>query len=129
MIEDMSQYRKDRYARHKQIVEEWAVGAGQGKCQKCGSQDKLHWHHIDPSTKKRSIALMYSQSLNSIFKELEKCERLCKSCHEQHHKDDPALKTCRKCGASDWKPMGKSRRCAPCHRKASRRSYYKKKHI
>ena len=48
----------------------WKVRQDPGKCERCGSTDKLHWHHID-----------FDHSNNVA----ENLMRLCKSCHSKVH--------------------------------------------
>lgn len=59
------------------------------KCICCGNTDKrvLDFHHIDPSTKKFTIASRrvagYAQK--NILEEINKCEVLCANCHRIKH--------------------------------------------
>lgn len=57
-------------------------------CVRCGESNilTLEFNHVNPSTKKYSIANMISQamSLKTIKKELDKCEVLCSNCHKIH---------------------------------------------
>lgn len=52
-------------------------------CSLCNEKDPivLTFHHVDPSTKKNTIAAMRGFSLSSIRSEIEKCQVLCFNCH------------------------------------------------
>ena len=52
-----------------------------GECVRCGSVDKLHFDHIDPSSKKFDIATRLSCSIDLLLREAAKCQILCSSCH------------------------------------------------
>lgn len=53
-----------------------------GECIKCTSQKELEFDHIDPSTKSFQLdARGMDKSWNTILKEFEKCQLLCKNCH------------------------------------------------
>ena len=57
-----------------------------GCCSKCGSQDGLEIHHIDPSTKSFTLGSGWHHAWPKIEAELKKCEILCEQCHIKHHK-------------------------------------------
>jgi len=52
-----------------------------GKCDKCGSNERLEFHHIDKSTKSFDITSGLQRSMDSINTELDKCILLCHDCH------------------------------------------------
>lgn len=58
-----------------------------GKCQRCGwtpgpgEEVALDFHHRDPAEKLFSIAPSATRSLESLTRELEKCDMLCANCH------------------------------------------------
>lgn len=55
-----------------------------GKCANCGSTEKLHFHHKNPSTKLFSIsAAVASSNMDALIAEVDKCELLCKVCHSK----------------------------------------------
>lgn len=58
------------------------------KCVKCGSTNDLHFDHIEPKTKKFSIACFNSYSKEATQKELKKCQLLCEPCHVKKSKKD-----------------------------------------
>lgn len=49
-------------------------------CERCGTTDELEFHHRDPEEK--ISHRIWSWSWERIAKELEKCEILCKPCHQ-----------------------------------------------
>jgi 5-methylcytosine-specific restriction endonuclease McrA len=52
-----------------------------GKCANCGSLDELEFDHIDPKTKKFSIASKLAMKYENLLIELAKCQLLCSACH------------------------------------------------
>lgn len=58
-------------------------------CKVCGEDDIacLDFHHIDPSTKDKSLASVVTNgwSKERILNEIEKCEVLCSNCHRKFH--------------------------------------------
>lgn len=60
------------------------------KCQFCGyskCQKALHFHHIDPTTKKFGIsdAICSAYSKEEIEAEIKKCVLICANCHIETH--------------------------------------------
>jgi len=60
-----------------------------GPCVKCGSTERMVFHHKDPSTKVSHR--IWSWKEERIAKELEKCEVLCTKCHVRHHLGKPPI--------------------------------------
>lgn len=66
-----------------------------GECIICGFNEydaALDCHHVDPKTKKFSIARLLSDTspkksdaMKRLFKELDKCVLLCANCHRAYH--------------------------------------------
>ena len=76
----------EKYQERKQMVTELKA---QVKCAKCG-EDRgycLDYHHIDPATKKFTIAhyLANSTSMSLLEEEIKKCIVLCANCHREFH--------------------------------------------
>ncbi len=65
----------------KEAKRQFALDYLGNKCKSCDSTSKLEFDHIDPSTKKYTLAVIFDYSLKIIETELEKCQLLCKSCH------------------------------------------------
>jgi len=64
-------------------------------CDECSSENDLHFHHIDPSTKKHTIARMEWKNSLELLSEIAKCIVLCSSCHHRHHANIRwGIKTC-----------------------------------
>jgi hypothetical protein len=60
------------------------------KCGDCGREEEslsfFDFHHIDPSTKKASIAsLLTGSSMTKLMEEVKKCILLCPNCHRRRH--------------------------------------------
>lgn len=64
------------------------VNSRKKKCYICHTDTKLQFHHIDPSTKTRSVSEMvnYNCSTGALKKEIAKCVVLCHRCHCWVHK-------------------------------------------
>lgn len=61
-----------------------------GKCERCGyckNLAALTFHHLDPSIKLFEIDArsLISKSLETILKEVDKCQLLCANCHQEIH--------------------------------------------
>lgn len=52
-----------------------------GKCAKCGNSENLDVDHIDPETKSFTIGNNLQIKWESMEKELDKCQLLCRPCH------------------------------------------------
>ena len=67
------------------------LGKDPDHCERCGKDKRgkgsLHWHHREPDTKLFAIGdtRNYGRNDNEKRRELEKCERICKTCHYYHH--------------------------------------------
>lgn len=58
------------------------------KCSICGynrSVAGLDFHHLDPNTKDREIAVMKNYSKDALKREIDKCIILCACCHRELH--------------------------------------------
>ncbi len=67
-----------------------AVDLFGGCCTKCGyskCMKALHFHHIDPSTKKYKPSALFKKSWDFIVEELDKCVLLCANCHAEEHNE------------------------------------------
>lgn len=81
----------NQQARGKQRKEK-LVNLKGGCCNHCGynkSMAALHFHHVDPSTKKHQLDLrsLSNRSWDAILQEADKCILLCANCHAEHHHD------------------------------------------
>jgi hypothetical protein len=54
-----------------------------GKCQECGSTDRLNFHHIDPESK--SFEISKNKPEKETRFELLKCALFCYRCHRKEH--------------------------------------------
>jgi hypothetical protein len=57
-----------------------------GRCALCGYDRclaALHFHHMDPVTKRMEISRATSLSLERIHEEVQKCVLLCSNCHAE----------------------------------------------
>lgn len=83
-----------------------AVALLGGECRKCGSTQKLHFHHKNPKHKEFTVAAGSSFSDERWNKEIAKCELLCENCHTSEHRPQ------HECGTPHkyWQGC----RCQPC---------------
>ena len=75
----MKEYMRNRYVERMRE----AVKFLGGKCVKCGSEDRPEFDHIIPSDKFKTIARMWSYSEVRFWEEINKCQLLCRTCHEK----------------------------------------------
>jgi hypothetical protein len=58
-------------------------------CWLCGRKDfpvtDLHFHHLDPKTKKGNIADLVTRSTRALVEEISKCRLICVEDHKKHH--------------------------------------------
>jgi len=82
-----SRRQQQNKARQKRNIEYMREYISARSCEECGDNDPrvLEFHHIDPSTKLKNVSAMWhrSDSIESIMKEVEKCQLLCASCHRK----------------------------------------------
>lgn len=85
--EKRNAYMREYLPALKKRRHQWATQLLGGKCSRCGDVDgPFEFDHIDPSTKKEIIALMWRFSESNLLEELKKCQLLCSPCHR--------IKTC-----------------------------------
>lgn len=53
-----------------------------GKCSGCDSTENLQFDHIDRKTKSFTIGKSFGRKLSDLIEEANKCQLLCKSCHQ-----------------------------------------------
>lgn len=80
----MNEYMKLRWIDRRNT----AINLLGGKCVECGSLDDLEFDHIDPTTKTATIARASSWSEERFWKEISKCQLLCKHHHKEKTKKD-----------------------------------------
>lgn len=76
---------KQRYQERSKFLQDYQSEQG---CKRCGEARwyMLDFHHRDPSTKEFNISTHWSNGMDRILAEIEKCDVLCKNCHaEVHH--------------------------------------------
>lgn len=74
---NINEYLKKRYyTRRKQ-----AISYLGGKCVRCASDRRLELDHIDKTTKEFDIGKFWGTGLDRFWKEVAKCQLLCKRCH------------------------------------------------
>ena len=78
MITDYTEYhRLYYYKRRAKMIAYFGVA-----CAHCGSTDQLEFDHIDPALKSFNINENMTLSNPGVRAELDKCQLLCRPCHE-----------------------------------------------
>lgn len=54
-------------------------------CVDCGAAG-VHFHHLDPSTKRYNVSEMNTSSAVTFAAEIAKCVVLCNACHRERHR-------------------------------------------
>lgn len=75
--EKFKKYQIDRRNERRQYVKDY-LGH---ECIRCGATEKLHRDHITPQTKNFDISQRLLTNIETLNKELDKCQVLCASCH------------------------------------------------
>jgi hypothetical protein len=88
-----SKARKARIQRNRDYINSIKQ---ENPCKNCGETHIacLAFHHRDKNEKEYSISNMENMSLETIKKEIAKCDMLCHNCHAKHHYNEgmPSLK-------------------------------------
>lgn len=80
-LENKEKIRKQKAERRKIKLKQAKEYLG-GKCVGCGTTENLQFDHIDRTKKKYSITKRSLNSFDTLKEELDKCQLLCKTCHE-----------------------------------------------
>lgn len=64
----------------------WATNYLGGQCAVCASTDQLEFDHVDKTTKNFTIASRLTIAEDALTLELDKCQLLCKDCHNKKSK-------------------------------------------
>jgi hypothetical protein len=65
-----------------------------GKCGRCGYSRclfALDFHHRDPAGKEFNISTWRNCSFETLRKELDKCDLVCRNCHAEIHEDEEEM--------------------------------------
>lgn len=82
------EYQLRRYHARMEEARDYLGGA----CTKCGETDGLEIDHVDWRSKEIRIAKLWSIARERFFRELDKCQLLCNSCHiDKSRKDISAI--------------------------------------
>lgn len=54
-----------------------------GRCVRCGSTENLDFDHIVPGSRVRKISEATNWSLARFLAEVDKCQLLCRTCHQE----------------------------------------------
>lgn len=87
----MREYILKRYhSRRKQVIKK--LGS---KCSVCNSKENLEIDHISQKDKSFSVSRLWSINKTDFWKEIEKCQILCKNCHKKKTLQDLGQKDAR----------------------------------
>lgn len=92
-----------------------------GSCVECGSTDKLEFDHKSRETKSYHVGGIWSRSWDFIWKELDKCQLLCESCHLVKTGEENLRPIC--LNGHDKAVVGRDTdgKCSECRREKDRR--------
>lgn len=83
-----SDYLKRRYAEQKTAFHAYLGDA----CARCGTTDDLQIDHVDPSKKSFPVSKLWPRKdLTLVYKELDKCQLLCRTHHEEKTAEEHRL--------------------------------------
>ena len=91
-VERKPQYKKSLIARRKRNRQ--FVLDQLRPCERCGAFNPafMDWHHRDPKEKTGLISrLVRHASIETLQKEIDKCDCLCANCHRIEHYDDRSI--------------------------------------
>jgi transposase len=81
------QCRMERVSRRRRKMKVMLVAEAGGHCVLCGYDrcvSALHFHHVDPSTKRFHLSMQgVTRSLATVRAEMSKCVLLCANCHAE----------------------------------------------
>lgn len=77
--EYMRKYMAERYTKRRAE----AIARLGGSCVRCGAKDDLQFDHIDPATKHFTLADSGGTAADRFWAEVEKCQLLCRECHQE----------------------------------------------
>ena len=81
-----SNYASKRYQSNKEILDKTKEGKCCARCGYSECIEPLDYQHIDPTTKKDTVArLLTHYNANDGLEEIEKCILLCANCHRFYH--------------------------------------------
>ena len=73
-----NQYQRDYKKMRRQKIKDYKGG----KCMCCGSTEDLQFDHRDRSKKEFNISKNVNMAWDKLTAEADKCDLLCKSCHQ-----------------------------------------------
>lgn len=82
-LEDRTAYNREKYHEYRLRNMLYVTGGEAPECVHCGAVEDLHFDHIDPSKKSFNVNVMKSLKNPEYRAELEKCQLLCRDCHER----------------------------------------------
>lgn len=71
-----------------------------GKCKKCSSTENLHFDHIDPTNRGFKIGKLLNYSKEKLMEEVQKCQLLCRKCHDKKSNNEGSYRKGRRIGSA-----------------------------
>jgi len=81
--EEYNKYMRENHLNRYYRLRKKAIEYLGGKCVECGSVEKLEIDHIERAEKELDCSKLLSVSEKTFWNELNKCQLLCKSCHNK----------------------------------------------
>lgn len=81
--EDLAAYNREKYHEYRLQSMLYVTGGESPECVHCGAVEGLQFDHIDPSKKSFNVNYMKSLKNPEYRAELDKCQLLCRDCHER----------------------------------------------
>lgn len=75
-------YHRSKYREYRLRNMQYVAKGGPVECAHCGSTESLEFDHIDPDLKSFNISARKSLGSKEFRDELDKCQLLCRPCHE-----------------------------------------------
>lgn len=116
-------WQKLRQEINQEIIRE-KKGNTCSRCKGRFSSESLHYHHLDPATKKFELSSAGARSKECVLAEIDKCVPVCNSCHRAIHKamkigDNPLHRKCVHCALPFLQPSGRGRPQIFCSRRCN----------
>ena len=74
----------DKIKPNREAIRDRIIDVYGGKCIRCGSTEKLVFHHVKPWTKRFDVSKLWLRP-RLLEKELKKCVLICDCCHRKIH--------------------------------------------
>ena len=80
--EDLAAYNRTKYYEYRERNLRYVAGGREPSCVACGATTSLEFDHVDPKLKSFDVCTRKSLKEPGYREELDKCQILCRDCHE-----------------------------------------------